>query len=276
MKKEDSSSNAVTDTLNKGLSESDTSLSRFDNKKTATWEGWRKVLASHASAPLADFIGAALPLVLDIPYRQEPVCPPDNGIVLDCVTLIETLLAWRVALKQSPHATIDDFLKALRHIRYRQNGADNYTALLHYFSDWLRENAQRGFLRDITKTLGGKRRKKKLNWMSKHPQHYPQLTEHSHWAEILEREEHLSHHHFFYIPQERIAGIGNFLQQGDIIAFTSNKRGLDVAHCGFVLHSLHLLHASSLSGKVEIASRTMPAYVQQRLDVDGIIVARPL
>ena len=53
-----------------------------------------------------------------------------------------------------------DFIKNLETIRYRNGVLDGYPSRLHYFTDWIRNNEQKGLVRDITSELGGTEHKK--------------------------------------------------------------------------------------------------------------------
>jgi hypothetical protein len=68
---------------------------------------------------------------------------------VDCVTFVEETMA--LSLAQSP----EEVLGVLDRIRYR-DGTPSYTARNHLMeADWLPDNAKAGFVRDVTKTLGG-------------------------------------------------------------------------------------------------------------------------
>ena len=67
------------------------------------------------------------------------------------------------------------------------------------------------------------------------------------------------------------------IEDGDIIAVTSNVEGLDVQHVGLaarVKNRIHLLHASSSEGKVVLSKKTLYRYLMQSRTRSGIMVAR--
>jgi len=69
------------------------------------------------------------------------------------------------------------------------------------------------------------------------------------------------------------------IQNGDLIAVTTDIEGLDVVHAGIAVKikkSLHLLHASQRAGKVVISGETLYRYLAQRKSRQGIMVARIL
>ena len=62
-------------------------------------------------------------------------------------------------------------------MRYRNSGCAtlDYTDRLHYTADWIYENEKRGYLKDVTKEVGGQSLKLDLSFMSTHPDSYKQL-----------------------------------------------------------------------------------------------------
>jgi hypothetical protein len=67
------------------------------------------------------------------------------------------------------------------------------------------------------------------------------------------------------------------VKDGDVIAITSSKPGLDIAHLGFAVwkpDGLHLLNASSVHKKVEEDPQLFRIYMQNRSHVTGIRVVR--
>ena len=68
---------------------------------------------------------------------------------LDCTTFVETVLAFCIADKRGER-DYEGFKKALTQIRYRDGILNGYTSRLHYFSDWIRNNEQMGFVKECT------------------------------------------------------------------------------------------------------------------------------
>ena len=68
---------------------------------------------------------------------------------LDCTTFVETVLAFCIADKRGER-DYEGFKKALTQIRYRDGILNGYTSRLHYFSDWILNNEQMGFVKECT------------------------------------------------------------------------------------------------------------------------------
>src|SRR5690606_9014874 len=149
----------------------------------------------------------------------------------DCVTYVESVLAM-ARLVKARTADYDAFKAQLIRIRYRGGVLDGYPSRLHYFSEWIHDNAAEGVVRDVTQELGGVRRAGRVDFMSKHPSSYRQLADAGNLAAITKIEKALDQRTRYYIPQDRIARVEDRIRDGDIIAMTTTIEGLDVAHTG--------------------------------------------
>lgn len=200
-----------------------------------------------------------------------------NVLAFDCTTFIETVLAMtRCALLGK--LTPAEFKKHLKFIRYRGGKIQGYASRLHYFTDWLRDNGKKGVLIDITGRLGGKPRRKKIDFMTAHPALYPQLKNPSQFSKMKAVEKLLSRRTFRVLDGERLTAQACNIRNGDIIAFMSGQEGLDVAHVGLALwqkKNLHLLHASQKEGKVIVSKKTLLRYLKSHKKFIGVMVARP-
>lgn len=197
---------------------------------------------------------------------------------LDCTTFIENALALSIMLKNNETAFLD-FTKTLRHIRYKDGKLDGYGSRLHYFTDWVRSNEAKGFVEDITNSIGGVMAEKNINFMGTHRELYPFLVDDSNYEKILATEEALAKQPFCYVPQDNIAANEHLIKTGDIIALATSINGLDVTHTGIAVRQangrIHLLHASTNSMEVEITKKPLAEYIKGVKNNIGITVARP-
>lgn len=195
---------------------------------------------------------------------------------LDCWTFMENSLA--IALTaHTPNPTIDTFQHFVQQLRYWGGSIKGYASRIHYFSGWLLQAEKMGYLQDITRDLGGVIYRNKIGYMSARPEKYPPLRNPETRRALKAVEDRLNSHTWFYIPQNRIAKIERLLREGDIIALTSGKRDLDIAHQGFAVKKngrIHLLHASSLGKRVVLSGQPLAQYVLSQKGQTGIIVAR--
>lgn len=231
------------------------------------------------------FVGATYtPATLEVPGPERVVV---NLRELDCVTFIENVLALVRFIREDGVAALADSAAArrryesyLRDIRYRGGTLEGYPSRLHYFSEWLGDNAVRGRLVLRTGVLDGVEDPEPVNFMSTHPEAYRQLADPAVLAAIGGMERRLNGAGpRLFIPQDRIAAAESGIADGDLIAATSTVPGLDIAHTGIALWRdgrLHLLHAPLVGKVVEISELPLAERIQGILGQDGIMVARVL
>ena len=175
---------------------------------------------------------------------------------LDCTTFVETVLAFCIADKRGAR-DYEGFKKALTHVRYRDGVLNGYTSRLHYFSDWIRDNEQMGFVKECTsETTCSQPKELWLDFMTTHVDSYlpmkknPELVQ-----EMAAHEKNWQGTVVSYIPKEKLNLSPEELKikDGDVLAMVTNIKGLDIVHVGFAFWregKLHLLHASSSAKKV--------------------------
>ena len=197
---------------------------------------------------------------------------------LDCTTYVENVLAFSILLKDGK-SDFDSFTNTLETIRYKNGNLDGYGSRLHYFTEWIRNNQQKGLLKDITSEVGGVAIKKDINFMGTHRDLYPFLNDDSNFEKILATEVALAKETFCYLPQDQIEANEHLIQTGDIIALTTSIKGLDVTHTGIATREsdgrIHLLHASTGSMQVEVSDLPLADYIKKIKNNTGIMVARP-
>ncbi|MEM8764487.1 MAG: N-acetylmuramoyl-L-alanine amidase-like domain-containing protein [Bacteroidota bacterium] len=196
---------------------------------------------------------------------------------LDCTTFVENVLAFGKLVKNESYA-FEDFTQSLQTIRYRDGVLNGYPSRLHYFTDWIRNNAQKGLVKDITNELGGEIVSKPINFMGTHRNLYPFLSSDENHEAILEVEAGLAKEELCILQQKQIAEKEHLIQSGDIIALATSINGLDVTHTGLAIKKdgrIHLLHASS-AGEVTVTEQPLVDYLKKIKNNTGIIVARPV
>lgn len=196
---------------------------------------------------------------------------------LDCTTFVENVLAFSLLIRQKD-TSFDNYTRALERIRYRDGQLSGYASRLHYFSEWIRNNEEKGLVRDISVSLGGVPAEKTLSFMTSHRELYPRLADDKSFEEMEEVEQELKSKPYSYVPAKVLSTRINDLRHGDIIALATNIKGLDVTHTGIVFRKsdgvLHLLHASS-RGQVELSEKPLLQYLSGVKGNTGILVARP-
>jgi len=216
------------------------------------------------------------------PYRTGTLgAEPEERLTvnlraLDCWTFMEASLAIALAA-DTDKPTFDTFQHYIRELRYWGGTINGYASRIHYFSGWLLQAEKAGYLRDITRDLGGVPYRNNIGYMTARPDKYPPLRDPAVLRQMRLVEERLNRHPWFYIPQGRIAAMEHLIQDGDLVALTSGKRDLDIAHQGFALRKngrVYLLHASSLGRRVLMSGQPLAQYVISQKGQTGIMVAR--
>jgi hypothetical protein len=197
---------------------------------------------------------------------------------LDCTTFVETCLALAKTAK-SGKASFGDYTNTLKNIRYRNGILSGYGSRLHYFTDWIADNQQKGFVTDITKKLGGEPFPVSPTFMSTHPAYYRQLANDSCLIEqIRHYENEIAKRSYFYIPKEKVTQIEPELKDGMIVGITTNIEGLEIIHTGILIKEngrIHLLHASSDFKQVMITEHPLIDYLNGNKRQTGIMVLEP-
>lgn len=245
-------------------------------------EHWRDLATGALMGKIAqEFIGT--PYVagtLDRNSTRE-ICTVDlTG--LDCVTFFETTLNLARIIKNGGDRPID-LLRAVTLTRYRSGKIDDYTSRLHYTSDWLYDNEQKGVIRILSDLPGAEPFKQKVNFMSTHPASYKALLAHPELVDKLKMQESsINSRELKYIPLDKIAAIEPSLQTGDIVCVCTNLPGLDIVHTGLVIRDgkgvVHFMDATSKKSKMQVVIE--PGTLGQALNwsntLTGVIIARPL
>ncbi len=198
---------------------------------------------------------------------------------LDCTTFVENCIAIARTIK-SGEATFDQFVKELETLRYRNGKLNGYTSRLHYIAEWMIDNATKGIVKDVTGLVGGEAYKVTLNFMSTHPDSYPQLLGQPKLVEEINQiESRVSAKPFYYIPKEKIASCEKQIIDGDVVAFVTKILGMDVSHVGILFTKegrVFLLHAPLSGGKVLTTKVPLAEYLKDSKSTTGIFVIRAL
>lgn len=205
-----------------------------------------------------------------------------NTRQLDCTTLVETVTTLTLCA-YAGEQTFAAFRKRLQRMRYHDGVIDRYPSRIHYFTDWIVSNAKAGIVSEIQtpnppfSTL----QTVSVNYMSQHPQSYQALKAHPEYVpEIRRMEQRITGMKFRYIPKAKVRNtkvMREAIHDGDIIAITCKKAGLDIAHLGFAVwkkDGLHLLNASQLHKKVVEEPMTLYEYLQKHPSHTGIRIIR--
>ena len=210
-------------------------------------------------------------------YEEEQLIV--NLEVFDCVTLVENTLALARCIKKR-ETTFEAYKKELQTIRYRDGIIDGYPSRLHYFSDWIYDNVRKGVVRDVSEEIGNVDPiQKEINFISAHRDRYNRLAGDDYFQRIKAQEQIFSQRGQSFIPKGNFHMYESNMKQGDILAFCTNIRGLDIQHTALAVkvgEKIHALHAPMAGGVVEITSRDLMMYMTMHKRITGLMVARPV
>lgn len=242
--------------------------------------------ASLSNSDISDIIAVVGKSFLGVEYQagtldkntnEEKLIIMVSG--LDCVTFVENVLAMSYIIKKGK-TDINSFKKELQLIRYRNGEISGYPSRLHYFTDWIYNNQEKGIVKDITEEIGGIPYNKKIDFMTTHTSSYKQLEGNSEYINEMESvEANMNKRALYYIRKSDVDEYYDKLQTGDIIATTTNIDGLDVTHTGFIYKEdgrTKFMHASITKGEIVISKEELKEYLKGNKKQTGIIVARPL
>ncbi len=273
------------------------------------WAIGHRLAANPSFGDLIGAIGERLvgtayePHTLELPGPERLVI---NLEALDCVTFVEnvlvmTRLAWTAdpalvggadsvhgpdsivgrdpVTGPDPDAFQAAYRRELAAIRYRGGVLDGYASRLHYFSEWIDDNAARGNVAPVSRELGGIPDSSPIDFMSTHPDAYRQLADPAARTQIAAIEARLNASPRFYLPEAAIEAAAPQIREGDIIAATSTVDGLDIAHTGIAVWRggvLRLMHAPLVGSNVQISPESLAERIVRTRGQDGIMVARPV
>lgn len=260
----------------------DSCLFKPEDKQIA--EAKMKVFAPDAGLPMPELL-----VKIGLSFQGTPYVAAtlENGLAeklvinlrqLDCTTFVETALALARTVK-SGKTDFKSFATELERLRYRNGIRNQYPSRLHYFSEWISNNQQKGIVSGHPNQNGVKF-DKAINYMSTHPDDYPVLKEFPALIPAIAlQEKELSGKDFMYFSKNDIDALYRNLQHGDIIALTSSIDGVDVNHVGIIIrknNNFYLLHAPLSGKKVLISESTITDFIKPSSKNSGIMIARPV
>ncbi len=200
---------------------------------------------------------------------------------LDCTTFTDTALALAYTTGER-RSSWRDFVYNLRRMRYRGGETDGYASRLHYICDWAVDNIHRGNLRDATRDFPRYSEiMRSIDFMSANRDKYPALADSATFARIKGIENGYRQHRFPYVKAIDMGSSATkaAFHNGDVVAFVSNLKNLDVTHMGIIVKESpdadpYVLHASLKGGKVMISEKPLADFMKRNRQFIGVRVFR--
>lgn len=197
-------------------------------------------LASHAEN-FPDRVIAVAKALVGTPLAKAADNDTEGTIVvrLDSLNQREFLYITLAAAKTAglSYPNIRDFEKNLENISRRKGKDEGFPSQFLYGADWIVDNVYRGNLKEMTEYLdGGSFRTKTLDYVSRHPEEFPALSN----PEILDKVKVVEYGYRSHrLPHLKKQSIGNknvkeLLQEGDIIILSAMNNDFDIYDIGFV------------------------------------------
>lgn len=236
------------------------------------------------SLPTEDLLIETAKFFLGTPYVASTLEIEPEGLVvnlreLDCTTFVENVIALTKTVRED-NPSFAAYCRNLQNLRYRNGVIGDYADRLHYTTDWIYINQQKGYLRDVSKEIGSDPLPLNLSFISNHPDSYKQLKNRPDLAlKMAEVEKEINSRSYYYIPEVKIDALGKGMRNGDMVCFVTKIKGLDVTHVGLIYWekgTLTFIHASSTAKEVIINKDPLLEYVVKGKNTTGVIIVRPL
>lgn len=197
---------------------------------------------------------------LGLPYESGllEVIPEELRIVMDKtdnMRFIEQCLAMAMMFSETTDCSYVHFCEIIQSLRYRDGIISQYSDRIFYPSEWLMQAERMGILKEYTNKFGHEY-EQLFSYHSSHLAYLPQNGYEYDLSKTLSNNElELGRNHTYYcitsedIHQELI----DYVEDGDILAFVSDREGMDISDVAFVSKSidgLFLIFASAKDKQV--------------------------
>jgi hypothetical protein len=247
-------------------------------------EGWRKLPIGERTVRVAREM-AGTPYVnytLEVDDRIES--PVVNFQGMDCWTYYENALAISrmLAYKPGPYKPAD-MLHMVELERYRDGRCTGgYLSRMHHLEEVFHDNERRGYAENITPRIpGAVRLRREIREMTVQWKSYRYLRNNPSLVEPMGRiEAQVSRLPVFHIPKHKVRNAERYLQNGDVVAITTNWKYGYTSHVGLIIRlkgRAYFTHATSdrNKGRMTIIDRPITDYLNASSKHAGITVCRP-
>lgn len=224
------------------------------------------------SASLAETFGdkivAAAKALEGIPYGKAA----DNDSIgtimirLDSLNQREFIYIALAAAKTAELSvpSLRDFERNLEDISRHKGKDEGFASQFFYGSDWIVDNVYRGNLKEMTEYLeGGSSRTKTLDYVSRHPEEFPAMSNPETADRIKVVEFGFRSHRIPHLKKQSIGNknIKELLKNGDIIIMNPPDPDFDIYDIGivsFVNGEPYMLHISKETNSVRLDPYPLP------------------
>ena len=246
------------------------------------WEAYKVQLADKVQLPAGEFLAEVGMAMRGTPYVHHPieVLGPERLVAnlrrVDCVTFVDNAMALARSL-QADAPSFAGYMEELQQLRYQNGQSSCYGDRYHYVGHLLLAQQQAGKLQVLNGEVGAVAFNPTVNFMTKRRHKYPHLVSKANFMRVRSSEELLTETGSYFIPKKQVAEQAHLIKNGDLIGITSSVDGMDITHFGIAYWlngRLHMLHASRDFKKVMVTPNALPAYLANKRQMGGIVVAR--
>jgi hypothetical protein len=247
-------------------------------------ENWRQLpLGARTIRAARAMVGTPyVNYTLEVHDRIES--PVVNLGAMDCWTYYENALAFARMLRYKPAPyTPQDMLHMVELERYRDGRCTgSYLSRMHHLEEVFYDNERRGLAKNITPRIPGAVRLRReiremtVQWKSyRYLRNSPSLL-----PEMGRIEARVSKLPVYHIPKKGVRAIEGYLQDGDVVAITTNWKYGYTSHVGLIVKlkgRAYFTHATSDrdKGRMTIIDRPITDYLNGSSKHAGIAVLRP-
>lgn len=191
---------------------------------------------------------------------------PDNDSIgtlmvnlhsVDRIGFVNNVMAIaQASLRNNP--SFNDYLIYLERYSRKKGNDEGFASQFHYGADWIVDNVYRGNLKEMTEYLpGGGFKVKTLDYVSRHADQYPALTDSLTLDRIKMMEMGYRSHRIPHLKKQSIGNkdVNELIENGDIIMMLSNDIDRDIYDLGIVeiREGLpYLIHPNSEKGEIVV------------------------
>lgn len=247
-------------------------------------ENWRKLPIGERTARVAREMAGVTYVNYTLEVDDKIESPVVNMVGMDCWTFYENALAISrmIAFKPGPYKP-QDMLHMIELERYRDGKCTgSYLSRMHHLEEVFHDNQRRDFAHNITSRIpGAVRLQREIKEMTVQWKNYRYLKSTPTLIEPMGRiEAEVSKLPVYHIPKDKVRAAENYLQNGDVVAITTNWHSSYTSHVGLIIRikgRAYFTHATSDrdKGRMTIIDRPISDYVNGNAKNAGIIVCRP-
>ena len=227
-------------------------------------EALRTTLSGKDSLPVSALASEVAAFFVDTPCEAGllDIYPEKLRIRLDRTDplhFVEMCLALATTIKNEPYSTPvsfqESYAQLVHKLRYRNGIANKFSDRIYYFSEWAAQAQALGLLDELSE-MYGKEYQQRFSYLSDHLFYLPQIGKEPQARDevlVIERTLNVSGPYYRIESGDIDSRLITDIQEGDIIAFVSDRKGEDVSKLAIIHkagNGIKLIQASLRDKKI--------------------------